>query len=101
MRVVVLFNLKPGIDFAAFEEWSRTRDIPGVRSLVSVDDFDVYRATGLLGGGTAPYQYIEIMDVADMDGLRADTAGAPSQALAREFLTYAEEPVYILTDPLD
>ena len=50
MRIVVLFNLKPGVDPAAYEEWARTTDIPGVRALGSCTDFQVYRTTGLLGG---------------------------------------------------
>jgi hypothetical protein len=103
MRVVVLFNLKPDVVVAAYEEWARTRDIPGVRALPSIDDFQVYRTTGLLGGsGPAPYQYVEIIDIADMDGFATDIAGAPSQTIAREFKAFlGSEPHFMLTEPLD
>jgi hypothetical protein len=102
MRVVVLFNLKPDTEIAAYEDWARTRDIPGVRSLPSIDDFQVYRTTGLLGSSaTAPYQYVEIIDIADMDGFFKDVSGAPSQAIAREFRDFlGSEPIFILTEPL-
>ncbi len=102
MRVVVLFNLKPDTNVADYEEWARTRDIPGVRSLPSIDDFQIYRTTGLLGaGGAAPYDYVEIIDVADMDGFATDASGAPSQEIAREFRAFlGTEPVYMLTEPL-
>jgi hypothetical protein len=97
MRVVVLFNLKPDVAVAAYEEWARTRDIPGVRALPSIDDFQVYRTTGL-----APYQYVEIIDIADMDGFATDIAGAPSQTIAREFKAFlGSEPHFMLTEPLD
>lgn len=102
MRVVVLFNLKPDIDVAAYENWARTRDIPGVRALPSIDDFQIYRTTGLLGGDAAPpYQYIEIIDIADMDGFMTDIAGAQSQAVTREFKAFlGAEPFFMLTEPL-
>lgn len=102
MRVVVLFNLKADTDVAAYEDWARTRDIPGVRALPSIDDFQIYRTTGLLGGdATPPYQYVEIIDIADMDGFMTDVAGAPRQAVAREFRTFlGTEPFFMLTEPL-
>jgi hypothetical protein len=101
MRIVVLFNLKPGTDIAAYEEWARTRDLPGVRALVSVTDFQVYRATGLLGGdGKPPYQYIEIIDVRDMEGFGRDVASDAIQRNAAEFQGFADNPQFILTEPL-
>lgn len=102
MRVIALFNLKPEVDPAAYETWARTRDIPGVRSLPSIDDFQIYRATGVLGGGAAPYQYIEIFDIVDMAGFRTDTAGNASQVVAREMLGFlAAPPIFITVETLD
>jgi hypothetical protein len=64
MRIVVLFSLKPGTEIGAFEEWVRTRDLPGIRALVSVSEFQLYRTTGLLGGNGAPaHQYVGLIDV--------------------------------------
>ena len=102
MRIIVLFNLKPDVTPADYEDWSRTRDIPGVRSLPSVDDFTVLRTTGLLGGsGKAPYDYVEIIDVADMDGFFKDASGEASQAVAQEFRQWlGSEPVFMLTEEL-
>ena len=101
MRVVVLFNLKAGVDVAAYEDWARTRDIPGVRALPSIDDFRVYRATGLLGGeGTSPYEYIEVIDIADMEGFGTDVASETMQTVSREFQTYADAPVFITTEQI-
>lgn len=103
MRVIALFNLKPDVTPEAYEDWARSRDLPGVRSMPSVDDYAVHRTTGLLGGtGAAPYQYVAVLDIADMDGFDTDAAGPTSQAVAREFREFADgEPHYILTDPLD
>lgn len=100
MRIVVLFNLKPGVDPAAYEEWARTTDIPGVRALKSCTDFQVYRTTGLLGGGVAPYQYIETIDITGMDAFMADIVSDAVQKVAAEFQKFADEPQFILTEAL-
>ena len=101
MRIVVLFNLKPWTDVAAYEEWARTRDLPGVRSLVSISDFQIYRAKGLLGSdGKPPFEYIEIIDVADMEGFGRDVSSEAMKKVASEFQTYADNPQFILTEVL-
>lgn len=100
MRIVVLFNLKPGVDPAAYEEWARTTDIPGVRALGSCTDFQVYRTTGLLGGGSAPYQYVETIDITGMDAFMADVVSEAVQKVAAEFQKFADEPQFILTEAL-
>ena len=102
MRIIVLFNLKPDVTPADYEDWARTRDIPGVRSLPSIDDFTVLRTTGLLGSdGKPPYDYVEIIDVADMTGFWTDIATEASQAVAAEFRNWlGSEPVFMLTEEL-
>lgn len=98
-RIVVLFNLKPGVSAADYEDWARRRDLPTVRALRSIAGFDVFRATGLLGGGTAPYAYIEIIDVADMAAFGADIAKDPMPGIAAEFGELADA-IFITTDRL-
>ena len=99
MRIIVLFNLKLDIAVADYEEWALSRDIPGVRSLPSVDDFTLYRTTGLLGGGAAPYQYVEVLDIADMKGFFTDTGNTTSQAIAEELKQWIDgPPLYITTE---
>lgn len=101
MRIVVLFNLKPGTDVAAYEEWARTRDLPNVRSLSSIDDFQILRTTGLLGTDAAPpYRYVEIIDVNDMDDFGRNAASETMQAVAAEFQSFADNPQFILTEQL-
>ena len=101
MRIIVLFNLKPGVSAADYEEWARTRDIPGVRSLPSIDSFRVFRSTGLLGqpGAAAPYAYVEVLDIIDIDGFWKDAAGDASRKVAAEMRDYVDgAPVFITTD---
>ena len=101
MRIIVLFNLKPGVGAADYEDWARTRDLPGVRALPSVDDFQVLRATGLLGSNAVPaYGYIGIIDVADMDGYAIDIASEAIKTLETEFKAFADGQQFILTEAL-
>lgn len=98
MRIVVLFNLRPGVDSAAYEAWAAASDIPTVRGLQSISGFDVLAATGLLGSdATPPYQYVEVIDVADMDRFGKDIGTDTMKAIAAEFQTFADNPIFVLT----
>ncbi len=101
MRIVVLFNLKPGVDVAAYETWARSGDIPAVNALGSVASFTVHKATGLFGSDAkAPYDYIEIIDIKGMDAFVADVTTPQFQALATPFQDFADNPQFILTEDL-
>ena len=100
MRIIVLFNLKPGADTQAYESWALTTDAPGVRALPSVGDFQVYRTAGLLGGGTAPYGYAEIIDIDDLDRFGTDASTEAMRKVAAEFQAFADNPVFMLTEAL-
>ncbi|MGQ3178353.1 MAG: REDY-like protein HapK [Blastomonas fulva] len=101
MKIIVLFNLKPGVSASDYEDWARTRDIPGVNAMSSVSSFTVHRATGLFGSDAAsPYAYIEIIDIAAMDPFIADISTPEFQAMAAPFQDYADNPQFILTEDL-
>lgn len=101
MRIIVLFNLKPDADPAAYENWARTTDIPGVNALPSVADFQVHRATGVLGSDApSPYAYFEVIDIADMEAFGKDASSEAVQKVAAEFQQFADNPQFILTETL-
>lgn len=101
MRIVVLFNLKPGVDPAAYEAWARGSDIPGVNALSSVDGFTIHRTTGLFGSDApAPYQYVEIIDIKGIDPFVAEISTEAFQKVASAFGDYADNPQFMLTEDL-
>ena len=101
MRIVCLFNLKPGVDPQDYEEWARGTDMPGANALSSVRGFTVHRATGLFGSEAAPpYQYIEIIDITAMDPFVAEVTTDAFQKVAGKFQDYADNPTFILTEDL-
>ncbi|XBQ16637.1 MAG: REDY-like protein HapK [Oceanicaulis sp.] len=100
-RIVALFNLKPGVTPADYEKWAKSTDIPTVNGLGSVDRFEVFKSTGLLGSADSPpYAYIEIIDVNDMDAFGGDVGTDAMQKVAGEFQAMADDLVFILTDKL-
>ncbi|PZR36933.1 hypothetical protein [Caulobacter segnis] len=100
-RIIALFNLKPGVSVADYEAWAKAKDLPTVNGLGSVANFEVFRSAGLLmGEGKPPYEYVEIIDVADMDKFGADVSTPGMQAIAAEFGAFADA-VFIMTEKLD
>jgi len=99
--VVVLFNLKAGADAAAYERWARSTDLPTVNKLESVKKFTVLKSGGLLSGGTAPYQYVELIELHSLEGLRADTKSDTMRKVAAEFREFADAPLFILTESVE
>lgn len=98
MRIIVLFNLRPGVDPATYEAWAASFDAPTVRGLASVAGFRVHALTGLLmGEGKVPFQYVEVLDVADMDQLGRDISTPNMQAISARFQEFADNPIFITT----
>ena len=99
--IVVLFNLKPDVDEAAYQKWARETDMPTAGGLPSVDRFDVLKAEGLLmSEATPPYAYVEIIDVNDMEQFGKDVSAEVMQKVAAEFQSFADNPMFILTSKL-
>ena len=101
MRIIVLFNLKDGVDPAEYEAWAKKDDIPTASGLNSVDAFTVHKATGIFGSdGTSPYQYFEVIDISDMDNFVGDISDPAFQAKAAPFQEFADNPQFILTEDI-
>lgn len=96
-KILVLFNLKPGVDPAAYEDWARTADLPTARGLEAVTQFEVYRSEGLMRtGDAAPYQYVEWLEVTSVEALGNDAQAEAMQAVIAQFQTFADNPQFIL-----
>lgn len=100
-RILALFNLKSGVSVEDYEKWARTVDIPTVNGLGSIEKFEVFKSTGLLGSEEAPpYAYFETIDVADMDKFGTDVATEAMQKIAGEFQAMTDGLVFIMSDRL-
>jgi hypothetical protein len=97
--LIVLFRLKPGAEVSAYESWARSTDLPVVRGLPSVEGFEVFRTTGLLGSNARPpYDYVEMIGIRDTGQFGVDVATETMRKVASEFRQFADSPVFMLTD---
>jgi hypothetical protein len=97
--LIVLFKLKPGASVEEYERWAAETDVPVVSRLDSVDSFRVFRLQSLLfGGGEPPYEYCEVIEVNDLDKLGEEIAQERIQAIAAQFQTFADDPVFIVAE---
>lgn len=100
-RILALFNLKPEVSVEDYEKWAKTVDIPTVNGLGSIEKFEVFKSTGLLGSeDKPPYAYSETIDVGDMDQFGKDVATEAMQKIAGEFQAMTDDLVFIMTDKI-
>jgi hypothetical protein len=89
--MIVLVDLKEGVDPEDYERWVLESYAPAVRELSSVEDWRDYKATGLLGSDAAPpYRYVVTLDIRDLDQLGRDVASEGMQGLLSELHDLAE-----------
>ncbi len=99
--VVVLFNLKAGVNESEYQAWAKTTDLPTAGALPSIDTFEVLKAEGLLmSEDVPPYQYIELLKVNDMEQFGKDVSTDVMQKVAGEFQSFADNPLFIMTSAL-
>ena len=102
VTILVLFNLKKGRAVDAYEDWAKTTDLPIVRKLDSIDRFDVFRCSSILGSdAAAPYEYAEILEVNDMDVFNKNVSTETMQSVANQFQAFADDPIFILTENIE
>jgi hypothetical protein len=89
--MIVLVDLKEGVDPKDYERWVLESYAPAVRELPSVEDWRDYRATGLLGSDAAPpYRYVVTLDIRDLNQLGRDVASEGMQGLLSELHDLAD-----------
>lgn len=100
--IIVLFNLKSDASKAAYESWAKTTDLRIVRKLKSIDSFEVFKSQGLLGSDAKPpYQYVEVLQVNDMDVFGAETSTDQMGEVAKQFQSFADNPLFMLTENIE
>jgi len=100
--IVVLFNLKTGVNRDEYEEWARSVDIPSVRRLPGCNSFNVLRGERLLDGSpSVPYAYVELIQVDDMTDFMTAVSAPAAQAVAAQFREFAEGATFMVTESIE
>ena len=82
-RVFFLNRLRDGVEPADYERFVREVDYPFARCLPTIRSYVVTRLDGLWEGGEAPYDYLEVVEITEVDAYRASLA--PDVPGNREF----------------
>jgi hypothetical protein len=89
--MIVLVNLKEGVDPEDYERWVVESYAPAASGLPSVEDWRNYRVAGLLGSDAAPpYRYVVTLEVRGLEQLGRDMSGEEMQRLLSELHGFAE-----------
>ena len=100
--IIVLFNLKAGVDKSDYETWAKNTDLKIVRNLDSIDSFNVFENLSLLGTDSKPpYEYAEMLVVNDMDVFGKETSSDTMASVASQFQELADNPIFMMTKNIE
>lgn len=91
--VFFLNRLKEGVDPAAYEKWVREVDYPIAESIPSILSYRTHRIQGPYRQAGQQYDYIEVVEVTNIDDYRRDLDELPqAKELRRQIVEYLEFP---------
>jgi hypothetical protein len=90
----VITTLKPGVKREDYERWLREYDYVVARKLPSIVSYRTHRIEGPINGAeTAGWNYIERIEIRDVDQYQRDMASPAGQELIRQLYdNYLERP---------
>ena len=101
----VITTLKRGVEPAAYERWLREYDYKVAKTLPSIARHTTHRIEGPIHGAeTAGWNYIERIEIRDMEQYQKDLASPAGQELLRQlYENYLERPknVFFTTEPIE
>ena len=101
-RVFFLNRLREGVDPAEYEAWIRRVDYPVARAQDAIRSYTVTRIEGTLdGSGEAPYDYLEVIEVTDLESYRALGSLPEFEQLLKDWSQYVAEAVMIHGEVVD
>jgi hypothetical protein len=101
-RVFFLNRLREGAEPAEYEAWIRRVDYPVARAQGAIRSYTVTRIEGTLSGeGDSPYDYLEVIEITDLDSYRALGDLPDFEQLLQEWSQYVAEAVMIHGEVID
>jgi hypothetical protein len=97
----VLTTLKPGVRPEDYERWVRVYDYRVAKTLPSIISYRAHRIAGPIQGG---WNYIERIEVRDVDQYQKDLASPAGQELIRQlYENYLDrsQTLYFWAEPIE
>jgi hypothetical protein len=99
--VILSYRLRSGVDPAEYERWVLESDAPFVRSRGTVLRYEVYRRSTLIEGSEGQAaEYVELLEVRDLESDRALIEGPAGSVLDMEWRRMTMDQVVMLVDPV-
>lgn len=91
--MVFFFNrLHAEVDPADYERWVRETDYPTARALSAIRSYDVVRLDGPLRDDEVPFDYVEVVEITDLDAYREALTELPNrEAFVAEIRSFVAE----------
>ena len=84
-------RLKPGVRREDYERWLREFDYVRARELKSIVSYRAYRIEGAFLEGEKPYDYLEVIEVTDLEAYRRELNEHPAaRAIAAQWGDYLD-----------
>jgi hypothetical protein len=101
MAVVFFLNkLRPGVKGEDYERWVRDVDYPTARSLDTITSYVVAKMAATLDGNPAPYDYIERVEITDIDDYRKELADPKLGDFAQQWSAFVGESTAVFGDEI-
>ena len=101
----VITTLKPGVRPEDYEKWLREYDYVVAKTLPSIASYRTHRITSpVTGAPGAGWQYIERIEIRDVEQYRNDLASPAGQELLRQlYETYCDrsKTIHFATQPIE
>jgi hypothetical protein len=89
--VFFLARLRHGVTPEAYEAWVRSFDYPTAQSIPSILSYKTHRIRGPFRQAELSYDYIEVVEITDLEAYRRDLEELPqAQELRRQIVAYLE-----------
>ena len=103
-RVFFLNRLREGVDPEAYERFVREVDYPFARRLPTIRSYVVTRLDGLFEGGDAPYDYLEVVEITELEEYRRslDPSTSPEvQAFFEQWSSFVSESLVVFGEVIE
>ena len=101
-RVFFLNRLHEHADHEEYEAWIRRVDYPIARAQDVISSYTVTRIDGTLSGeGESPYDYLEVIEITDLEAYRALGQKPEFEQLLREWSEFVAEAVMVRGQVID
>lgn len=101
MPVVFFLNkLRAGVRHEDYERWVREVDYPTARALTTIRSYVVARTQATLEGDPSPYDYVERVEILNIDDYRSQLADPSMADFSRQWAALVGESLAVFGEEI-